>query len=181
VTAYNKHYKQPNHFGSPYPALISFFQKYEPKGKALDLGCGQGRDSIALARMGYSVIAVDISKLGVSQMISVSNNEGLDIQGIVGDMYEYSIDDEVDVVLLDSMFHFYERDKEKEASFLLRVLDELRSGGLLCVIVSKSKRVESELMNVFQKSAFTRATLFDDYIDYPDKQIEMRMIVLKKG
>jgi hypothetical protein len=113
-------------------------------------------------------------------MLAVSSSVGLGIQGFVGDMYEYSVDSSVDIVLLDSMFHFYKRDIEKESSFLLRVMDELRVGGLLCVVVSKSKRIEQDLMGVFIKSEFTWVSLFDDYIDYPEKQIEMRMIVSRK-
>jgi hypothetical protein len=76
----------------------------------------------------------------------------LNIQGIVGDMFEYPIDDDVDIVLLDSMFHFYKRDRKKETAFLFRVMDELRFGGLLCIVVSKSKQVEKELSGVFKKS-----------------------------
>ena len=180
MVAYDKHYKEPDHFGSPYPALLSFFQKYEPKGTVLDLGCGQGRDSIALARMGYKVTGVDVSSVGVSQKLAVSSREGLDIQGFVGDMYEYPIMDDVDIVLLDSMFHFYKRDLDRESSFLLRVMRELRSGGLLCIVVSKSRRIERELMVIFEISGLCWVSLFDDYIDYPDKKIEMRMIVSRK-
>ena len=144
------------------------------------MGCGQGRDSIALARLGYQVMGVDVSSVGVSQMLAVSSREGLNIQGIVDDMYEYTIADDVDVVLLDSMFHFYKRDIDKETAFLFRVMNELRFGGLLCIVVSKSKRIEKELMRVFSISKRIWAILFDDYIDYPDKQIEMRMFVLRK-
>ncbi|MBD3206222.1 methyltransferase domain-containing protein [Candidatus Bathyarchaeota archaeon] len=180
MTVYDKHYRQPDHFGSPYPALISFFRNYEPKGTILDLGCGQGRDSLVLARMGYRVIGVDVSKLGVSQMLSISEHEGLDIQGIVSDMYEYKIHDYIDIVLLDSMFHFNKRDIEKETCFLLRIMDELRLGGILCIVVSRSKRIEKELLKVFNISEFCWVSLFDGYIDYPDNQIEMRMIVSKK-
>jgi SAM-dependent methyltransferase len=180
MAVYDKHYKEPDHFGSPYPALISFFKNYEPKGTLLDLGCGQGRDSIPLARIGYQVIGVDVSRVGVSQMLSVSEREGLGLQGVVSDMYEYKIDDTIDIILLDSMLHFYERDLEKEVYFLLRVMGELRSGGLLCIVVSRSKRIEKELMKVFRVSEFYWVSLYDDYIDYPDKQIEMRMIISKK-
>ena len=144
------------------------------------MGCGQGRDSIALARLGYQVMGVDVSSVGVSQMLAVSSREGLNIQGIVDDMYEYTIEDDIDVVLLDSMFHFYKRDREKETAFLFGVMNELRFGGLLCIVVSKSKRIEKELMRVFSISKRIWAILFDDYIDYPDKQIEMRMFVLRK-
>ena len=146
----------------------------------LDLGCGQGRDSLALARLGYRVIGVDVSSVGVSQMQVISDREGLDIQGIVGDMYEYPIDDEGDIVLLDSMFHFYKRDREKETAFLHRVMDELLFGGLLCIVVSKSRRIEKELSGVFNKSGLNWVSLFDEYVDYPDKRIKMRMIVSRK-
>jgi 2-polyprenyl-3-methyl-5-hydroxy-6-metoxy-1,4-benzoquinol methylase len=104
---YDKHYQESEYFGDPYPELVTFFAEYEPKGKVLDLGCGQGRNSIALARMGYDVMGVDISKVGVSQMMSLATREGLNIKGIVADMYSYDIDEMVDIVILDSMLHFY--------------------------------------------------------------------------
>jgi len=36
------------------------------------------------------------------------------------------------------------------------------------------------LSGVFNKSGFNWVSLFDEYIDYPDKLIKMRMIVSKK-
>lgn len=47
--------------GRPSEALARFVQG-RPAGKALDLGCAKGDDAIWLARQGWKVTAVDISK-----------------------------------------------------------------------------------------------------------------------
>jgi tellurite methyltransferase len=177
---YYRETKIPEYFGEPYPELVSFFKEYEPKGTVLDLGCGQGRDSITLAMLGYQVIGVDISKVGVSQMLSVAEKESLDVEGIIADMYEYTVDDSIDVVLLDSMLHFYPRDREKETRFLKRIMSELKHSGLLCVIVWKSKKIESVLESILESYPHWK-TLFDRYIMYPEKDMEMRMLVIEKS
>ena len=77
MTDYDKYYEVEDLFGEPYPELIDFFRRYEPKGKMIDLGCGQGRDLIYLARLGYIVTGIDNSKVGIDQMNSISEKEGL--------------------------------------------------------------------------------------------------------
>ncbi len=180
MPTYDKHYTTQDYFGEPYPELVSFFSNYEPKGTVLDLGCGQGRDSISLARLGYRVIGVDISKVGVVQMLSIAEQENLDITGIVSDMYDYSIDDSIDIVLLDSMLHFYPKDKEKETLFLNRVMSELIVGGMLCVVVWRSKKIEAVLDSILTDNSHWKQ-LADRYIRYPENDMDMRMLVLEKS
>ena len=128
---YDKYYKKQNYFGEPYPGLVNFFEEYEPKCNVLDLGCGQGRDALILG-IRYKVKGVDISKVGLNQMNKIANNENLNVIGVVGDVYTYPISSEYDLVLLDSMLHFYKSDMEKETNFIKRVTSELKVGGVLC-------------------------------------------------
>ena len=77
------------------------------------------------------------------------------------------------------MLHFYPRDKEKEISFLNRVKDEMKIGGLLCIWVWKSKKLEHVLDSVLLNFR-DWIKMVDKYIDYQDMKMDMRMVVLKK-
>ena len=58
TVAYSKNYQTENLFGEPYPELIDFFTNYRNKGRLLDLGCGQGREAIPVARLGFEVTGI---------------------------------------------------------------------------------------------------------------------------
>ncbi len=135
AVTYDKHYQTVNLFGEPYPELIDFFDAIQEKGKLLDLGCGQGRDAIALARIGYDVTGVDSSRVGIEQMNRIASEEKLMLEGIVADIYEFKNFRSFDIVLMDSMFHFAKPDKEREIAFIKRVLAEIKLGGLFVVCI----------------------------------------------
>lgn len=135
TVTYDKYYQTEDFFGEPYPELIGFFSKYPKKGKLLDLGCGQGRDAIALARLGYSVTGIDNSKVGIDQMNRIGKVENLNLIGQVGDIYAFDQFDRFDSILLDSMFHFVKKDKKKELGLIKRIVSQLRKGSLLVICI----------------------------------------------
>jgi len=79
MVEYDKHYQTEKLFGSPYPELIAFYAAITQKGKLLDLGCGQGRNAIALAKLGYEVTGIDYSIIGIEQLKKVAKEERLPI------------------------------------------------------------------------------------------------------
>ncbi len=176
---YDKHYKKANYFGNPYPEFIEYFKYFEPKGKVLDLGCGQGRDTIALARIGFSVIGVDISQTGLNQIQNIIDREGLDVKIVNSDIYHFKIPDEIDIILLDSMLHFFEKDKDREIGLLKRIIYEVKSGVIVCILINKSVKSESILNLVFKDINDRIKILKDSYIEYPDFNSIYRMVTLE--
>ena len=57
-----------------------------PAGKAVDLGCGEGRHALWLARQGWQVDAVDFSQVAVDRGQKQADDEGLLVNWIVADV-----------------------------------------------------------------------------------------------
>jgi cyclopropane fatty-acyl-phospholipid synthase-like methyltransferase len=62
---------------TPSAELASYLEQVEPTGRAIDLGAGAGRDTLALARAGLNVLAVDISDRGLSRIVERARQTGL--------------------------------------------------------------------------------------------------------
>ena len=58
-------------------------------GTALDLGAGEGRNSLWLAERGWEVTAVDFSDVALSKGSSIAESRGLDIEWVVADLGTY--------------------------------------------------------------------------------------------
>ncbi len=68
-------------------ALLADWLDVLPRGRALDVACGAGRNAVALAAAGYQVDAVDISPVGLSRGRAVAEARNLtDIQWMEADL-----------------------------------------------------------------------------------------------
>lgn len=157
MAEYDKIYQDNNYFGNPYPELLDYFKGLNNELRILDMGCGQGRDTLALGRLGFRVTGIDVSAVGIAQLNEIALREGINANGVVADFNRFPFIDQYDVILLDSILHFYKRDKEHELGFLKRLLEQLKPGG--------------RLVNVMQKNA-SRVRLLKETIDNAPSQFE---------
>ncbi|MCG8615965.1 MAG: methyltransferase domain-containing protein [Desulfobacterales bacterium] len=54
--------------GESASGIVSKYLSFAPKGRALDIACGNGRNTICLARAGFEVDAVDISDVALTML-----------------------------------------------------------------------------------------------------------------
>ena len=134
-------------FGHPYKELQDYFNKITSRGTLLDLGCGQGRDSIFLASLGYQVTAVDISKVGINQMIKKAQTMGLEVDGIVNDIQNLKLQRKFDVILFDMLLHGFENQIQLE--LLRNYSNALNKNGILCIVYPDDFKAE-HFMNMLK-------------------------------
>jgi tellurite methyltransferase len=74
--------------------------------KVLEIGSGEGRNAVFLAKAGYDVTAYDISKIGVEKMRSWAQNHGLRINAFTADMKTYRVREWFDIIFSTWTFQF---------------------------------------------------------------------------
>ena len=184
---YDKYYQTENLFGAPYPELMAFFSEYPNKGKVLDLGCGQGRDSVPIARLGFDVTGIDNSKVGIEQMNQIALAENLRLNGIIADIFKYDHFSEFDFVLLDSMFHFAKKDRKKETEFIQSIIYKIKKGCILLVCIQDTGEKVEILNNIIDEgNQLERLSdtkfeyIFEDRESNHSSKTNYRMIAAKK-
>ncbi len=78
---------------------IGFLASLTPGRRALDLACGEGRNSIFLARHGYAVTGLDISDEGLVKAARRAVAEGLAITFRRVDLEGYEFDERWDLIV----------------------------------------------------------------------------------
>jgi 2-polyprenyl-3-methyl-5-hydroxy-6-metoxy-1,4-benzoquinol methylase len=93
-----------------------------PGRRALDIACGEGRNSIFLARHGFAVTGIDISEKGIAKARQWMEEEGLAIDFRVADLENYTLTATYDLII---NFNFLLRE------MIPAEVDALSPGGLL--------------------------------------------------
>jgi 2-polyprenyl-3-methyl-5-hydroxy-6-metoxy-1,4-benzoquinol methylase len=106
--------KEPNTFLRKHIRLL-------PKGKALDIAAGEGRNAVFLAQQGFEVDAVDISEKGLKKAQKLARKKGVKINTSLMDLDQYPIGKEQYDLIAD--FYFLKR------RLIPRIKKGLKKGG----------------------------------------------------
>ena len=101
-------------------------------GHVLDLGCGRGTLSVAAARRGCEVVAVDASPTAIEHLSRVSHGEKLRLTAVQCDIQQFDVRETFDVVVAIGLLMFFPRQVALE--LLDKVQRAVRPGG--CAVVN---------------------------------------------
>ncbi|UEC24003.1 SAM-dependent methyltransferase TehB [Pasteurella canis] len=79
--------------------------------KVLDLGCGQGRNSLFLSLLGYNVTSWDHNENSIKFLTDTAEKENLPIQTALYDINSANIQENYDFILSTVVFMFLNRDR----------------------------------------------------------------------
>ena len=169
--------------------LAEIVQNRKP-GRVLDIGMGQGRNSLFLARLGWDVTGVDVSDKGIDRARKEAARLGLKINCVVSDFLEFDVGkDRWDLIVAMYMGRLI-------LSQASKVSEGLGSGGLLAVEhyrrdVNKHSLSGGRLGYPVNSllEAFTptlRIVRYEEVLDFPDwgdqgERVPLVRMLARKG
>lgn len=106
-----------------------------PCGKALDLGSGEGAESIWLASQGWDVTAVDFSSVALDTIAQICTRQGFAVTGITSDILAYDSTDRYDLVYI-GFIHLVSNERKQMMAQAVRLL--VTGGTLLYIGIVRS-------------------------------------------
>ncbi len=110
VSDYEKRYSTPDYYwGIPPSSLCYEIMKLRPPVKplkVLDIGCGEGKDAVFLARNGYIVTAFDLSEAGIEKGKKLAEKCNTCVDFFKADITDFRITECYDIIFSSGVFHF---------------------------------------------------------------------------
>lgn len=98
-------------------------------GRALDLGCGPGRNTLHLAAHGFTVDGVDLSRTAITWAEERAREAGADVRFLCGDAFTLDLDGPYDLIYDSGCFHHLA--PHRRVSYLALLDRHLAQGGYL--------------------------------------------------
>ncbi len=153
-------------------ALNPFEQMALPwlQGEVLDYGCGLGNLSVAAARRGCRLLALDASPTAIAHLRQQAQAERLPIQAVQADLAEHVLTQDFDTVVCIGLLMFL--DCAQAAQQLAQLQQRLRPGGTLVLNVLVRGTTYMAMFDPQRHCLWTPAQLRQRFEGWPIERFE---------
>ncbi len=164
-----------NTFGQVSPEVVDLSKKLTAGSRILDIGCGDGRHALFLAKKGFEVTAIDISTAGINKLSQLAKRSGVLINTEVVDMRQFEFTNSYDAIIAHGCLHLIPRTDWSE--LLVRIKGHTSNPGFNIIVVFTNKLPPPEDLRPFHIGLFNEEELYDFYQDW--NIIESRSYILE--
>jgi tellurite methyltransferase len=133
-----------------------------PGDAVLDLGCGEGRDSVFFAGLGAAVTGVDLSTDGLAKARRLARQRGVRVRWIEGDMTEALPAGRFDLIFSCGTIHYVPRAERRHLFRRLAAMS--RPGGRQAHVVFTDRDVHEEKGEIVDY--FTAGELREAFVEW---------------
>lgn len=133
-----------------------------PRARVLELGCGEGRDSVYFASRGHDVTGIEVSRAGLRKAARLARTRGVDVRWVKADLARLPVMGRADLVYSCGSVHYVSRRARQRLFLRLKALT--RRGGYHAHVVFTDRLVHVELGEVMDY--FARDELARVYADW---------------
>lgn len=94
-------------FGTEPVPMVQKLLELKESGKVLDLGAGEGRNSLFLAEHGFSVVSVDNAAVGIEKLRRFAEEKGVRVDSRVEDLRTSEVPPGQDIIIAVAVFHYF--------------------------------------------------------------------------
>jgi tellurite methyltransferase len=157
---------EPSHFAHVVRDFVS------PGARVLEVGCGEGRDSVFFAEHGCDVTSLDVSAAGLAKAERLARAHGVRVRWVRGDAAADIPRGPYDLVYSCGAIHYVPR--SRRAHLFSRLKTETAPGGHHFHVVFTDRRVHVEMEE--EIDYFTLGELQDAYADWAVLGLEPGLI-----
>lgn len=176
---YDKIYAEGPRFNPEPNRLLVEAAGLRPPGRALDVGIGQGRNAIYLARKGWEVTGFDVSKVGLDQARAAAKQLRLPLEAVLSGDEQFDFGREQ----WDLIAVLYALEKRS----VRRAREALRQGGLL--VLESGRKVgkglpfeyeSGELRRILQGFKLLKYEEVEDVADWDLKRVPLVRVIAER-
>ena len=134
----------------------------------LDIGCGEGKDAVFLAKCGYIVTAFDISETGIEKAKRLAEHNCVHVDFRKVDVMDFPFDRDYDIIFSSGVLHFIRPAYREELCARLKTHTTPNGFNVLNVFVQKPfiVRASDGIRDESLRSPWRSGELFGYYHDW---------------